>query len=160
MSVSTEDAIRIAILNHPETFGLSQVDVNPLLLYSLRSAEQEEGQGGGSDATHCFELCQANLHRKVIELLFVVKLVRSNAVIATEPERELSKAVAAEGSNGHHEATSVAVLADKLTTKQLRYMGFLYRQLGEEPDYKNDISRLSQVQATMRIKELEKRLGR
>ncbi len=160
MSVSTEDAIRIAILNHPETFGLSQMDVNPLLLFALRSAEEEEGHTGADDAAHCFELCQANLHRKAIELLSVVKLVRNIAVIATEPERELAKAVAVEGSNGHHEATSVAVIADKLTTKQLRYMGYLYRQLGEEPDYKTDIARLSQTQATMRIKDLEKRLGK
>ncbi len=161
MSVSTDDAIRIAILNHPETFGLSQMDVNPLLLFALRSAEQEEGQAGAGEAAHCFELCQANLHRKVIELLSVVKLVRNNAVIATGPERELASAAPAEEpSNGHHGGTAVTLVAEKLTTKQLRYMGYLYRQLNEEPDYKNDISRLSQTQATMRIKDLEKRLGK
>jgi hypothetical protein len=46
---------------------------------------------------------------------------------------------------------------DKLTVKQLRYMGFLYRKLGVEPDY-SVISILTQGQATMRIKELEQRV--
>jgi hypothetical protein len=47
---------------------------------------------------------------------------------------------------------------DKLTVKQLRYMGFLYRKVGEEPDY-SVISALTQGQATMRINYLEQRVN-
>ena len=46
----------------------------------------------------------------------------------------------------------------ELTHKQLRYMGYLHRQLGEEPDY-SVISKMSQKQATMRIKELEAKIN-
>ena len=46
----------------------------------------------------------------------------------------------------------------KVSVKQLRYIGYLQRQLDEEPDYK-EIAELTLKQATMRIRELEKELA-
>ena len=46
----------------------------------------------------------------------------------------------------------------KVSVKQLRFIGYLLRQLDEEPDYK-EIAELTQRQATTRIRELEKELA-
>jgi len=46
----------------------------------------------------------------------------------------------------------------KVSVKQLRYIGYLLRQMDEEPDYKA-IADLTQKQATQRIRELEGELA-
>lgn len=153
MSVSCEDAIRLAILLRPEAFGLTAEEINPLLknILQLDSDADESNTHSWQDA---FTECSATLHSKVVEVLGGVK---PKSTAAKKPK---AQPAAEPSSNGHGSSkalVAVGVGVDKITTKQLRYIGFLYRQLEEEPDYKNDIGRLSQTQATMRIKELEKR---
>jgi hypothetical protein len=48
---------------------------------------------------------------------------------------------------------------DKVTPKQVRYLGYLQHQLNEKPDYK-EIGKLTQKQATLRIKDLEKEVNK
>jgi len=67
---------------------------------------------------------------------------------AAKPSQRKSRSGA--GSNGNGEP--------KVSVKQLRYIGYLQRQLDEEPDYKA-IAELTQRQATSRIRELEKELA-
>jgi hypothetical protein len=151
---SAENAIRLAILLRPEAFGLTAEEVNPLLKNILQlDADADEG------STHswqdAFTECSATLHSKVVEVLGTTK---AKAPAAKKPKAKPAAEPSSNGHGGDKALVAVGVGVDKITVKQLRYIGFLYRQLEEEPDYKNDIGRLSTTQATMRIKELEKRL--
>ena len=67
---------------------------------------------------------------------------------AAKPSQRKSRS--GSGSNGNGEP--------KVSVKQLRYIGYLQRQLDEEPNYK-EIAELTQRQATSRIRELEKELA-
>jgi hypothetical protein len=147
MCVSVENALRLAILGQPESFGLLPEDVNPLLRFMLMVAE-----GGDEDSAKlvagCFDECSTVVYQKVVELLkHDATRKPKSAPTGNEPKPAKAK------SNG-----KAAPSGAKLSTKQLRYLGYLYRQLGEEPDYKA-ISILTQKQATMRIREMEEQLG-
>jgi len=154
VSVSCEDAIRVAILLRPEAFGLTAEEVNPLLK-NILALDADPDEVNTYPWQEAFTECSATLHSKVVEVLGTAK---GKAPAAKKPS---AKPASEPSSNGHAGGTAVVAVGvslDKITTKQLRYIGFLCRELKEEPDYKNDIGRLSQTQATMRIKELEKRL--
>ncbi len=166
MSQSAEDSVRIAILSEPSAFGLTASDTNPMLLYQLRKNEPAYSEQGTAELWKlCFDSVNAVLYDKVTEVFAGVsrrkdELVRDATATGSQEQPAPAKSNGkpksndkeAEASNGNGNR------GDKLTVKQLRYMGFLYRKLGEEPDY-SVISVLTQGQATMRIKELEQRVN-
>lgn len=147
MCVSVENALKLAILQRPEWFGLLPEDVNPLLRFVLKAIEGDD-EDSSMLASACFEECNGVLYQKVIELL-KVDVVRG--------ARQKPEAAEAKAERPTEEAKASAG-GSKLSVKQLRYLGYLHRQLGEEPDYKA-IGKLTQKQATMRIRELEQQLG-
>lgn len=168
MQQSAEDAVRIAILAEPSAFGLTASDTNPMLLYQLRKGDPVYSEQGTAELWKlCFDSVNSVLYDKVLEVFSGVsrrkdELVRDVTATASQPQEQRAPAKSngkpksngkeAEASNGNGNR------GDKLTVKQLRYMGYLYRKLGEEPDY-SVISVLTQGQATMRIKELEQRVN-
>lgn len=166
MSQSAEDSVRIAILSEPSAFGLSASDTNPMLLYQLRKNEPQYSEQGTAELWKlCFDSVNAVLYEKVTEVFAGVSR-RKDELVCDATANQSHEQSAPAKSNGKAKSTSKEAEAsngnsnrgDKLTVKQLRYMGFLYRKLGEEPDY-SVISVLTQGQATMRIKELEQRVN-
>lgn len=164
MPQSAEDSVRIAILSEPSAFGLSASDINPMLLYQLRKNEPEYSEQGTAELWKlCFDSVNSLLYEKVTEIFAGVsrrkdELVRDAAAAESQERPAPAKSNGKPKSNGKEAEASNGNRGDKLTVKQLRYMGFLYRKLGEEPDY-SVISALTQGQATMRIKELEQRVN-
>src|SRR5690606_22725457 len=136
-------------------------DVNPMLMHLGRVLSDDEEVNEESWLA-CFKEVEANLDRRVQSFLDAVDVTNINGrpymskkkFEVVEPDskpkptrREAAGEDEVKGSPGR-----------ELTHKQLRYMGYLHRQLGEEPDY-SVISKMSQKQATMRIKELEAKLN-
>lgn len=166
MPQSAEDAVRIAILSEPNVFGLTASDINPMLLYQLRKSEPVYSEQGTAELWKlCFDSVNSLLYDKVLEVFSGVnrrkdELVREATATGSQPQEQPAQAKSngKPKSNGKEAEASNGNRGDKLTVKQLRYMGFLYRKLGEEPDY-SVISVLTQGQATMRIKELEQRVN-
>jgi hypothetical protein len=166
MSQSAEDSVRIAILSEPNAFGLSASDTNPMLLYQLRKNEPDYSEQGTAELWKlCFDSVNALLYDKVTEVFAGVsrkkdELVRDATATKSQEQPATAKSNGKPKSNGKEAEASNGNgnRGDKLTVKQLRYMGFLYRKVGEEPDY-SVISVLTQGQATMRIKELEQRVN-
>ena len=154
-------AIRFGILHRPDMFGMAAEDVNPMLLY-LAKVVSDDFEVTEDTPMECFKEVEANLNRRVQSFLDAVDVTNINGrpymskkkFEVVEPDskpkpgrRETAGEDEVKGSPGR-----------ELTHKQLRYMGYLHRQLGEEPDY-SVISKMSQKQATMRIKELEAKLN-
>lgn len=174
MPQSVETSVRIAILTEPRFFGLSKADVNPMLLYLLRKDDPAySGQGVIELWKLCFDAVNATLHEKVVEFFSAVSKCQGQleqiAVAGASESQAQEQQSAPAKSTGKNRGTGNASQGaksgagngdrgEKLTVKQLRYLGYLIRKLGEEPDYK-DISTLTQGQATMRIKELEQRVS-
>ena len=139
-----------------------------MLLYQLRKCDPAYSEQGTAELWKlCFDSVNSVLYDKVLEVFSGVNrrkdgLVRDATATGSQPQEQPAPAKSngkaksnskeAEASNGN------ANRGDKLTVKQLRYMGYLYRKVGEEPDY-SVISVLTQGQATMRIKELEQRVN-
>lgn len=163
MPQSAEDSVRIAILSEPSAFGLSASDLNPMLLYQLRKSDPKYSEQGTAELWKlCFDSVNSLLYDKVTEVFSGVnrrkdELVQE-ATSTEEPELAKPKATAKSGNGKAETANGNGGRGDKLTTKQLRYLGFLHRKLGEEPDY-SAISTLTQGQATMRIKDMEQRVN-
>lgn len=190
MPQSAEDSVRIAILSEPSAFGLSASDTNPMLLYQLRKNESAYSEQGTAELWKlCFDVVNEVLYAAVVRVFSGVdkrkhELVSQAIASVIQPHKPATrvqdklaqKAPSTESqphkpapakSNGKAKSNSKEAEASNsngsrggtLSVKQLRYMGFLYRKVGEEPDY-TTISKLSQVEATMRIKELEQRVNR
>jgi hypothetical protein len=167
-----EDAIKLAILNHPQTFGLTQAEVNPMLMFVQHCIEHGDEKGPVELWKLCFEVVNTTLHQKVVEVFTGLSVVQSKAQASAvslvepelqsesepEPEPQPDKGPAPSRKNGNGKAAGngsvIGSPARELSTKQLRYLGYLTRQAGEEPDY-TVISKLSQKEATLRIKALE-----
>lgn len=163
MPQSAEDAVRIAILSEPSAFGLAPTDVNPMLLYQLRKADPKYSEQGTAELWKlCFDSVNSLLYAKVTEVFAGVNHRKDELVHAAtsteEPEPGKPRATAKSGNGKAEASNGNGGRGDKLTTKQLRYLGFLHRKLGEEPDY-SVISTLTQGQATMRIKDMEQRVN-
>ena len=163
-----EDAIKLAILNHPQTFGLTAEEVNPMLMYVQHRIENGSGQGSVELWKYCFDAVNETLHLKVVEVFTGLSVVQSKVQVAAislvepepqdepQPEPEARPAPARKSGNGKPAGNGGVIGSPgrELSTKQLRYLGYLTRQAGEEPDY-TVISKLSQKEATLRIKALE-----
>lgn len=159
-----EDAIKLAILNHPQTFGLTQAEVNPMLMYVQRSIESGSEHATAETWKQCFEAVNTTLHHKVVEVFTGLSIVNGKAQDAAiaaeeledEPEPEAKPQPPKKSGNGKPAGNGGVIGSPgrELSVKQLRYLGYLLRQNGEEPDY-SVISKLSQKEATLRIKDLE-----
>lgn len=160
-----EDAIKLAILNHPQTFGLAPSEVNPMLMFTQLCIEQGATHSSVELWKYCFDAVNETLHHKVVEVFTGLSIVQGkaqDAAIATEseeqvePEPQPAPQPARKTGNGKPAGNGNVIGSPgrELSTKQLRYLGYLIRQTGEEPDY-SIISKLSQKEATLRIKDLE-----
>jgi hypothetical protein len=168
MPQSAEDAVRIAILSEPGVFGLSHADVNPMLLYQLRKDEPAYCEHNTAELWKlCFDSVNSLLYDKVLEVFSGANrrkdaLVQQATATETQPQQQPAPAKSSDKAKSNSKEAEAGKgngsRGDKLTVKQLRYLGFLHRKVGEEPDY-SVISALTQGQATMRIKELEQRVS-
>jgi hypothetical protein len=159
-----ESAVRIAILSEPESFGLTKAQVNPALLYHLRKVEVGEGMGADELYRQCFESVQTCLYNKVVEVFTGMKLVMPGVPAVKEGKNEPSEPEEqqpppkAKPKQPKPASRKPAPSKDMLTTKQLRYIGYLLRQLGETPNYQ-EIANLTQSEATGRIMELQAKVN-
>ena len=150
------DELRVVIMKQPHVFGIRAEYVNPLLLFYTRLAEDPDYDP--MELVHeCFQFCKSNVERKHYELIHPD---------VSEGDQQSEPPVATKNGNNHTtNGKAKGKIPPKassngtgITPKQLRYFGYLLRQLGDEPNY-DDIGKLSQTQATMRIKTLEEKLG-
>lgn len=164
-----EDAIKLAILNHPQTFGLAPSEVNPMLMFVQLCIEQGATHGSVELWKYCFDAVNETLHHKVVEVFTGLSVIQGkvqDAAIAAESYEEVEPEPASKPEpvrktgNGKPacNGTVIGSPGRELSTKQLRYLGYLIRQTGEEPDY-SIISKLSQKEATLRIKDLEAKVN-
>jgi len=131
-----ELALRLAILLRPESFELTQENVNPLLLYELREAERlASGDSEEVLWSDCFAECVTELQAKLDQL--------TASKSTTKPPGKPDSKVAAASKSG------------KVTQAQIKKIGYLLYQRGETPNYK-EIGKLTMAQASARIVELEK----
>ncbi len=149
------DELRILIMKQPHVFGLRADYVNPLLLYQTKLVTEPDSDSNDF-ILECFQFCKTNVERKHYELTHPDPNLE-------DQEPELVEHNSSKPTNGNGKTKSkfspkTNSNSTGITPKQLRYLGYLWRQLGEEPNY-DDIGKLSQTQATMRIKTLEDKLG-
>jgi hypothetical protein len=173
-----EITMRIAILRYPETFGLKEEEVNPLLQYTFVTAEIEGSDIDYDDIlSRCIHTCEMTIADKITEILkgkgreSVGEMLLSNHIkkallkAGKNPADSNGKNPADNNGNGKNPAESNGngnsqdEKGYKVTPKQVRYLGYLQHQLGEKPDYK-EIGKLTQKQATLRIKDLEKEVNK
>ena len=143
-------------LINPETRQpLAAKDLYPLFAEELCRQEFNETESW----IECFETVQRLLAEVVFGVLNDARKKRKDEIVELadahsdiQPQDDPPELpTAKKRGNGKRPAGA-------LTVKQLRYMGYLYRKLGEEPEY-DEISSLTQSQATVRIKELEQRVN-
>lgn len=141
--VDIETALKLAVLSNPEAFGLNAADLNPLHILAYRQATGEDEEYEGEDvntlALDCFAGCEERLEAKVAELM--------KGVPPAETKRKSRR------SSGKNKPPKKGPM---ISVKQLKYIGFLKHELGEEPDYEA-IKKLTQKQASAEIAKLEKR---
>jgi len=141
-------AVKLAVLQFPEAFGLRDEDINPILAYTLVMAEAHEEIIDHESILEDFMVeCERTVDSKVALIL---------SGMAKMPELSSSpiKEQTTKSGNGKPKS-SANDKGGKISNKQLRYIGYLQHQLGQKPDY-DAIGGLSQKAATMRIKDLEK----
>ncbi len=148
MNALSKYAVKLAVLQFPEAFGLRDEDVNPILAYTLVMAESAEDIIDHESILDDFMVeCSQTVDSKV-------SLILSGRVempeVRDKPDNgQVKKPADNQGSSKDR--------GSKISNKQLRYIGYLQHQLGQKPDY-DAIGGLSQKAATMRIKDLEKEL--
>ena len=192
---SVEMAVKLAVLRNPESFGLREEDVNPLLQFVLIGAEDNVPKDGLDEVIRqCQFECVKAVNAKVRQILSgkAAEAIISENVVGEDDDSEIvdfededdaepepaparSQSTYAKGgskrngSSGGNAAkpsqrksrpggSAGAYGEPKVSVKQLRYIGYLLRQMDEEPDYKA-IADLTQKQATQRIRELEGELA-
>lgn len=157
MIESSKYAVKLAVLQFPEAFGLKDEDVNPILAYTLVKAEAQEEIIDHESILEDFMVeCERTVDSKVH--LILSGRAEMPDIRDSDPKRE-SRRAGGNGKSSGKEKGSGKDKGGKLTNKQLRYIGYLKHQLGEKPDY-DEISGLSAKAATMLIKDLEKELKR
>jgi hypothetical protein len=157
MIETSKYAVKLAVLQFPEAFGLKDEEVNPLLAYTLIMAEAEEEIIDHESILEDFVVdCEKTVDSKVH--LILSGRAKMPDLSGKEPETKREVAPQAEKSrkpgNGKYHLKEKDG-GGKLSVKQLRYIGYLKHQLGQKPDY-GEIESLSQKAATMLIKDLEK----
>ena len=153
-------SLEIAILRYPQAFGLMDVEVNPLLQFALVSTEFE-----GSDFdldevyTECINGCKQTVANKIKQILDgnSRKSAGNGKLLSNHVRKAIPKNKKSPDDNDNSEPKQKSK-GYNISVKQLRYLGYLQHQLGDKPDYK-EISKLTQKQATIKIKDLEKELA-
>ena len=166
MAREVENSIKLAILSCPQCFGLTAAEVNPLLMRLQQVMEFGDPESLSEDWQRCCSEVNTTLHQKVAEILSVAPKAKSQGS-QSEPQPE-TRNRQRHTKSGATDARSPAKPAGparapsepqrELSVKQLRYLGYLIRQTGEEPDYTIN-SKLSQKEATLRIKDLEAKVN-
>jgi hypothetical protein len=157
MIETSKYAVKLAVLQFPEAFGLKDEEVNPLLAYTLIMAEAHEEIIDHESILEDFVVeCMKTVDSKAH--LILSGRAKMPDLSGKEPETKQEVAPQTEkprkpGNGKYHAKEKDGV--GKLSVKQLRYIGYLKHQLGQKPDY-GEIESLSQKAATMLIKDLEK----
>ncbi len=150
MIESSKYAVRLAILQYPEAFGLKDEDVNPFISYTLIMAEAGEDI---IDHESILEDCVVEVEKTLQSKVHLILSGRAEMPeLPDKPENGQDKKTAKSNASSKDRGS-------KISNKQLRYIGYLHHQLGRKPDY-DEIGGLFQKAATMRIKDLEKELKR
>lgn len=140
-----------------------------MLIFVQLCIEQGATHGSVELWRYCFDAVNETLHHKVVEVFTGLSIVQGKAQDAAitaeseeqvEPEPKTAPQPVRKTGNGKHagNGTVIGSPGRELSTKQLRYLGYLIQQNGEEPDY-TIISKLSQKEATLRIKDLEAKVN-
>jgi len=151
--------MRIAILQSPEVFAMKQEEVNPLLQYTFVAADFDDKEVDYDDVlARCIHNCEKAIASKINQIL----TGDSHKSVGSEmlASNIVKKALLNNGSSEKEEVSEPKKnnKGEKISVKQLRYLGYLQHQMGEKPDYK-EIGKLTPKQATMKIKDLEKELA-
>ena len=155
MNALSKYAVKLAVLQFPEAFGLRDEDVNPILAYTLVMAESAEDIIDHESILEDFLVeCSQTVDSKVALILTGRAEMPDIKGNQSKGNGSAGETRPAKPSNGK---TSSKDKGGKLSNKQLRYIGYLKHQLGQNPDY-DQISGLSAKAATMLIKDLEKEL--
>ena len=142
MAERVEESLKVAICLSPREYGLSIEDVNPLALYLLSKDEMTVDEA--------WNKCSKIVSEKSEEVMRMLEdFVEFRKEYASELE---SKSASAE------EPPEEGGGEGPITHRQIRYLGYLYRQLGQEPDYES-IRKLTRADATREISRLEKEAG-
>jgi hypothetical protein len=153
MIETSKYAVKLAVLQFPEAFGLKDEEVNPLLAYTLIIAEVHEEIIDHESILMDFVVeCEKTVDSKVH--LILSGRAKMPDLSGKQPEKEPEPEKPRKLCNGNSHAKEKDG-GGKLSVKQLRYIGYLKHQLGQKPDY-GEIESLSQKAATMLIKDLEK----
>ena len=153
MIETSKYAVKLAVLRFPEAFGLKDEEVNPLLAYTLIMAEAHEEIIDHESILEGFVVeCERTVDSKVH--LILSGRAKMPDLSGKQPEKEPEPEKPRKEGNGQSRAKEKDG-GGKLSVKQLRYIGYLKRQLGQKPDY-GEIENLSPKAATMLIKDLEK----
>jgi len=130
---------------------------NPLLQFVLIDAETDADSIDIEDVVkQCVHECAKAVNGKVAQILsgnasdVVISENTKSHSPAKTPDTSRNRSSKKSGGKSSGERA-----APKISVRQLRYIGYLLRQKGEEPDYKT-IAEMTQREATMRIKELER----
>jgi hypothetical protein len=173
MSAEMQEALQLAILEHPAVFGLPPAEVNPLVLYIQHrmdfTVQPEEDAALRQD---CFAQAKAVLEAKLLAVLgsfsHIQDELASQAITAeveAPPAPEpLSKPSRPPGrkppyqngkaaGNGKARRNSSTSREAGVTPRQIKYYGYLCHQAGEVPDY-TAFAQLTLNQASARIKAM------
>jgi len=150
-------AVKLAVLQFPEAFGLRDEDVNPILAYTLVMAESAEDIIDHESILEDFMVeCSQTVDSKVALILTGRAEMPDLKGNQNKGNGSAGETRPARKPNDNGKSSS-RDKGGKLSNKQLRYIGYLKHQLGQNPDY-DQISGLSAKAATMLIKDLEKEL--
>ena len=156
MIETSKYAVKLAVLQFPEAFGLKAEEVNPLLAYTLIMAEAHEEIIDHESILEDFVVeCERTVDSKVH--LILSGRAKMPDLSGKQPEKEPEPVRPRKEGNGKSYAKEKDG-GGKLSVKQLRYIGYLKHQLGHKPDY-GEIENLSPKAATMLIKDLEKEVS-
>jgi hypothetical protein len=161
MIETSKYAVKLAVIQHPEAFGLKDEEVNPLLAYTLIMAEAHEDIIDHESILFDFVVeCEKTVDSKVA-LILTGRAKMPDLNGGKQPEYDMGEDKLSKPGNG--KATKPYAKKErnddgKLSVKQLRYIGYLKHQMGLKPDY-GEIENLSPKAATMLIKDLEKEVS-
>jgi hypothetical protein len=168
-----EFAVKVAVLRTPEAFGLKDIDVNPLLNFVLAQAKDDAPKDNLEQVLrNCMFACTKTVNAKVREILFgkaagdALSNGGDNGKSQDEQRDEKPSGNGGQTSakptdskaRSSKDAKDGSSVDGKASVKQIRFIGYLTRQLNREPNY-DEIAALTQRQASMRIKDLEKEVA-
>jgi hypothetical protein len=166
-----QEALQLAIVEHPAIFGLHPREVNPLVIFLQRRMDCNEADRDEEVIwQECFQRAKSTVEEKLLALLGCFAPIQADlaAELADIPEVKAPpepKPVPAPRSlrNRADQARAAAPRARRntspqrgqsVTPKQIKFYGYLCHQLGQVPDYP-EFAKLSLNQASARIKAMD-----